>query len=97
MDSQPLRETNIYMFHYFVLFIIFGVFLCANLLIGILVKHILTTGILSDKFDSTKKSKSVPHANRSNSNETDQDNTVHFYFIKIFLIKIFGINSIKEL
>lgn len=46
IDRQPLRDANIYMFWYFVLFIIFGVFVTFNMIVGVLLEHcnkLLTT------------------------------------------------------
>lgn len=39
MDIQPLRETNIYMYLYFVFFIIFGSFFTLNLFIGVIIDN----------------------------------------------------------
>lgn len=82
MDAQPLDESNLYMFSYFVIFIILGVFVCANLIVGILVKHILNAGNLSVEFNSSKKPKpEVTHSNRSNGNDVlAQDVSVNLTF-----------------
>ncbi|XP_031630611.1 sodium channel protein para-like [Contarinia nasturtii] len=74
VDSQPLRDANLYMFLYFVIFIVFGVFICANLIIGILIKHILNVGNLSDAFGSSKKlSTDRLSQNGSNNGERAHD------------------------
>ncbi|KAG5673889.1 hypothetical protein PVAND_003895 [Polypedilum vanderplanki] len=39
VDIQPLRETNIYMYLYFVFFIIFGSFFTLNLFIGVIIDN----------------------------------------------------------
>ena len=39
MDKQPIRETNIYMYLYFVFFIIFGSFFTLNLFIGVIIDN----------------------------------------------------------
>lgn len=38
-DKQPIRETNIYMYLYFVFFIIFGSFFTLNLFIGVIIDN----------------------------------------------------------
>ncbi|XP_055311841.1 sodium channel protein para-like [Sitodiplosis mosellana] len=69
--TQPLKDSNIYMFNYFVIFIVLGVFVCANLIIGILVRQILQRGNLSDLFSSSNKTTNagVSHSNASNNAE----------------------------
>lgn len=39
LDLQPIRETNIYMYLYFVFFIIFGSFFTLNLFIGVIIDN----------------------------------------------------------
>lgn len=39
MGRQPIRETNIYMYLYFVFFIIFGSFFTLNLFIGVIIDN----------------------------------------------------------
>ncbi|XP_076763433.1 sodium voltage-gated channel paralytic isoform X18 [Xylocopa sonorina] len=39
LDKQPIRETNIYMYFYFVFFIIFGSFFTLNLFIGVIIDN----------------------------------------------------------
>ncbi|XP_026672983.1 sodium channel protein para-like [Ceratina calcarata] len=39
IDKQPIRETNIYMYFYFVFFIIFGSFFTLNLFIGVIIDN----------------------------------------------------------
>lgn len=39
MGKQPIRETNIYMYLYFVFFIIFGSFFTLNLFIGVIIDN----------------------------------------------------------
>ncbi|XP_018330937.1 sodium channel protein para isoform X3 [Agrilus planipennis] len=39
IDKQPIRETNIYMYLYFVFFIIFGSFFTLNLFIGVIIDN----------------------------------------------------------
>ncbi|CAG9828334.1 unnamed protein product, partial [Diabrotica balteata] len=39
MNKQPIRETNIYMYLYFVFFIIFGSFFTLNLFIGVIIDN----------------------------------------------------------
>ncbi|XP_026837315.1 sodium channel protein para isoform X23 [Drosophila erecta] len=39
VDKQPIRETNIYMYLYFVFFIIFGSFFTLNLFIGVIIDN----------------------------------------------------------
>ncbi|XP_023707951.1 sodium channel protein para isoform X14 [Cryptotermes secundus] len=39
LDKQPIRETNIYMYLYFVFFIIFGSFFTLNLFIGVIIDN----------------------------------------------------------
>jgi hypothetical protein len=47
--KQPMRETNIYMYLYFVFFIIFGSFFTLNLFIGVII----------DNFNEQKKKISI--------------------------------------
>jgi len=49
VDKQPIRETNIYMYLYFVFFIIFGSFFTLNLFIGVII----------DNFNEQKKKISI--------------------------------------
>jgi hypothetical protein len=49
LDKQPIRETNIYMYLYFVFFIIFGSFFTLNLFIGVII----------DNFNEQKKKISI--------------------------------------
>lgn len=85
LDSQPLTDSNIYMFNYFVIFIVLGVFVCANLIVGILVKQILVAGNLSGVFGSSKKSSNLGlnGSNGLNSGESAQD--VSVIILKTFL------------
>lgn len=39
VGRQPIRETNIYMYLYFVFFIIFGSFFTLNLFIGVIIDN----------------------------------------------------------
>lgn len=39
VNKQPIRETNIYMYLYFVFFIIFGSFFTLNLFIGVIIDN----------------------------------------------------------
>lgn len=39
VGKQPIRETNIYMYLYFVFFIIFGSFFTLNLFIGVIIDN----------------------------------------------------------
>lgn len=39
LEKQPIRETNIYMYLYFVFFIIFGSFFTLNLFIGVIIDN----------------------------------------------------------
>ncbi|XP_031365064.1 sodium channel protein para isoform X17 [Apis dorsata] len=39
LNKQPIRETNIYMYFYFVFFIIFGSFFTLNLFIGVIIDN----------------------------------------------------------
>lgn len=39
LNKQPIRETNIYMYLYFVFFIIFGSFFTLNLFIGVIIDN----------------------------------------------------------
>lgn len=50
INKQPIRETNIYMYLYFVFFIIFGSFFTLNLFIGVII----------DNFNEQKKKISIP-------------------------------------
>lgn len=78
MDTQPIRESNIYMFNFFVVFIIFGVFISANLIIGILVKQILSTGTLSEAIKSSDK------ATKQRRNQENEPNASEFVEVFIF-------------
>lgn len=42
------------MFFYFVIFIACGVFVCVNVIVGMLVQHIIHFGSLTELFDQTK-------------------------------------------
>lgn len=98
---QPIREVNIYMFLYFVVFIVIGVFICANLIVGILVKQTLIAGPLSDLFpSSTKPAKSKPdHDNLiSDNDENSPDETVrkcNKIFVKQMYNSLLSTGSIK--
>lgn len=72
MDQQPLREGNIYLFGYFVVFIVFGVFLCANLIIGILVKQILNTKTLNKAIESSSQSSRKRSSQEINGSGSDE-------------------------
>lgn len=49
MEEQPIREINIYMYLYFVVFIIFGSFFTLNLFIGVII----------DNFNQQKRKMSI--------------------------------------
>lgn len=49
IEEQPLYETNLYMYIYFVIFIIFGAFFTLNLFIGVII----------DNFNQQKKKISI--------------------------------------
>lgn len=73
---MPIKDSNIYMFLYFVIFIVFAVLICANLIAGLLIKDILSVGSLNDVFVSSKKSKNeTTHSNHSN--RPDDNHTVN--------------------
>lgn len=84
VDKQPLREANIHMFGYFVVFIVFGVFLCANLIIGILVKQILSTKTLNKAIESSSKSTRKRSSQEINGSESEE-----VFFNLIFFVKSF--------
>lgn len=52
---QPMSEVNIYMFFYFVIFVACGVFVCVNVIVGMLVQHMIHFGSLSELLASTTK------------------------------------------
>lgn len=65
------------MFLYFVIFTVLGVFISANLIIGILVKHILSVGNLSDVFASANKSsKRRSMGSNDSSHDINHDTSV---------------------
>lgn len=39
MEEQPIKEINLYMYLYFVIFIIFGSFFTLNLFIGVIIDN----------------------------------------------------------
>ena len=39
VEEQPIREVNLYMYLYFVIFIIFGSFFTLNLFIGVIIDN----------------------------------------------------------
>lgn len=49
MEEQPIREINLYMYLYFVVFIIFGSFFTLNLFIGVII----------DNFNQQKRKMSI--------------------------------------
>lgn len=49
MEEQPVREINLYMYLYFVVFIIFGSFFTLNLFIGVII----------DNFNQQKRKMSI--------------------------------------
>lgn len=49
-----MKEVNIYMFFYFVIFVACGVFVCVNVIVGMIVQHMLHFGSLTEMFDQTK-------------------------------------------
>lgn len=69
IDKQPLLDTNLYMFNYFVVFVVVGVFVCANLLVGILIKQMLRDGSLTKSLKGSTAS--LPKLNRSRSISTE--------------------------
>lgn len=74
-----MKDSNLYMFNYFVIFIVLGVFVSANLIVGILAKQILSAGNLSDKFRSSNKSTSklrIIYSNGTNNAAAAQDVSV---------------------
>lgn len=64
------------MFWYFVIFIILGAFISANLIAGILVRHTLSNGNLSDIFPSGTKKSSKRSSTTSNNPDIDDNLTV---------------------
>lgn len=50
IGRQPIRETNIYQFWYFVAFIVCGVFCVFNLIVSVLAAHINRTGRIAENF-----------------------------------------------
>lgn len=52
MEEQPIREINLYMYLYFVVFIIFGSFFTLNLFIGVII----------DNFNQQKRKMSIDNA-----------------------------------
>lgn len=93
IDDQPSRNVNPYMFIYFVLFIVFGVFICGNLVIGILLKQIQHVGSLAVALNSSagqKKRSGQEH--RQNENElqsNDAANPERVTYIRNFPIIFF--------
>lgn len=69
IDKQPELDTNLYMFNYFVVFVVVGVFVCANLLVGILIKQMLRDGSLTKSLKGSTAS--LPRMNRSRSISTE--------------------------
>nr|XP_022910562.1 sodium channel protein para-like [Onthophagus taurus] len=55
--KQPIRETNIYMYLYFIFFILFGKFLTMNLFIGVLINNYNQAKTPLDKFMTDKQKK----------------------------------------
>ena len=49
VEEQPIKEVNLYMYLYFVIFIIFGSFFTLNLFIGVII----------DNFNQQKKKMSL--------------------------------------
>lgn len=49
VEEQPIREINLYMYLYFVVFIIFGSFFTLNLFIGVII----------DNFNQQKRKMSI--------------------------------------
>lgn len=82
-----MRESNIYMFNFFVVFIIFGVFISANLIVGILVKQILSTGTLSEAIKSSNKT------TKQRRNQQNEPNTSEF--VEVFYF-VFLLNQFKN-
>lgn len=52
MEEQPIKEINLYMYLYFVVFIIFGSFFTLNLFIGVII----------DNFNQQKRKMSIKNA-----------------------------------
>lgn len=52
VEDQPVREINLYMYLYFVIFIIFGSFFTLNLFIGVII----------DNFNQQKRKMSTQNA-----------------------------------
>lgn len=56
-----MKEVNIYMFFYFVIFVACGVFVCVNVIVGMIVQHMLHFGSLSEMFyTKTDSGESTP-------------------------------------
>lgn len=66
------------MFNYFVIFIVLGVFICANLIVGILVKQILETGSLSDVLSPSNKSRTHRSNNSINAGPAQDVSVIIF-------------------
>lgn len=62
IDKQPIRETSIYTFNYFVFFIILCVFCCLNVIIGVLIAYLRRVGNPSDVFMTPDQSRAVREA-----------------------------------
>lgn len=83
------------MFIYFVIFIVFGVLICANLIAGILIKEILNVGNLNDAFVSSKKPQNET-ANSNHSNRPDNNHTVNITAIN-FIYDFVSVKTINIL
>lgn len=72
------------MFNYFVIFIIFGVFISANIIIGILVKQILKAGTLTKALKSSSKSSKEKRSQQEHESDDNESEKVIFHRMDIF-------------
>lgn len=75
VEEQPIKEINLYMYLYFVIFIIFGSFFTLNLFIGVII----------DNFNQQKRKISTT-ADTSVSRVKQTAQETHVYFLQLHIL-----------
>ncbi|KAJ6641281.1 Sodium channel protein PaFPC1 [Pseudolycoriella hygida] len=74
VDATPIKETNIYMFFYFVVFIACCVFVCVNVIVGMLLQHMLHFGSLCQLLNKDKAESEEPTATTDATDPSPSNN-----------------------
>ncbi|KAG4067544.1 hypothetical protein HA402_005316 [Bradysia odoriphaga] len=91
VHSQPIDEVNIYMFFYFVIFVVCGVFVCTNVIVGMLVQHMMRFGSLTELLEGSKsKSDESNDKDESTDQNPSYSKFVSFVRSRAFELIAFG-------